>query len=189
MKFTCSQQTMSKALNTVSKAVSNRTTLPVLKGILIEAKADGSLIMSASDLEISIRKKTNALVEEEGSVVVGAKLFGDIIRKLPGKELEVEVAEGKVIIRCMNSEFSIVGMPADEFPEIKNEEEGSGCIEFDSELLKSMIRKTSFAASIDESKGVITGILTELKSDEISMVAIDGYRMAISRVPMVNTEE
>ena len=59
MKFTCSQQTMSKALNTVSKAVSNRTTLPVLKGILIEAKADGSLIMSASDLEISIRKKTN----------------------------------------------------------------------------------------------------------------------------------
>ncbi len=189
MKFKCSQQDLSRALNIVSKAVTSRTTIPILKGILIEADETGNLKMVASDLDITIEEVIKVETLEKGSVVVQAKLFGDIIRKLPGKELEVEVAEGKVIIRCMNSEFSIVGMPADEFPEIKNEEEGSGCIEFDSELLKSMIRKTSFAASIDESKGVITGILTELKSDEISMVAIDGYRMAISREPMVNTEE
>ena len=81
MKFTCNQQTLTKALNTVSKAVSNRTTLPILKGILLEAKTDGKLIMTASDLEISIQKETEAYVEEEGSIVVISKLFGDIIRK------------------------------------------------------------------------------------------------------------
>ena len=189
MKFRCNQHDLSRALNIVSKAVTSRTTIPILKGILLEADEKGNLKMVASDLDITIEEVIKVEDVEKGSVVVQAKLFSDIIRKLPGKELEVEVAEGKVVIRCMNSEFSIVGMPADEFPEMKNEEEGSGCIEFDSELLKSMIRKTSFAASIDESKGVITGILTELKSDEISMVAIDGYRMAISREPMVNTDE
>ena len=163
MKFKCSQQALSRALNIVSKAANSRTTIPILKGILIEADETGNLKMVASDLDITIEEVIKVETLEKGSVVVQAKLFSDIIRKLPGKELEVEVAEGKVIIRCMNSEFSIVGMPADEFPEIKNEEEGSGCIEFDSELLKSMIRKTSFAASIDESKGVITGILIDGK--------------------------
>ena len=89
MKFTCSQQTMTKALNTVSKAVSNRTTLPVLKGILLEAKNDGKLVMSASDLEISIRKEIDAEIIEAGSTVVGSKLFSDIVRKLPNEEISV----------------------------------------------------------------------------------------------------
>ena len=93
MKFTCSQQTMTKALNTVSKAVSNRTTLPVLKGILLEAKNDGKLVMSASDLEISIRKEIDAEIIEAGRTVVGSKLFSDIVRKLPNEEISVETID------------------------------------------------------------------------------------------------
>ena len=89
MKFKCSQQTLAKALNTVSKAVSTRTTLPILKGILIEAKADGTLVLTASDLEISIQKKIDAEVYQEGSVVVISKLFGDIIRKLPNEDISI----------------------------------------------------------------------------------------------------
>ena len=83
MKFTCNQQTLAKALNTVSKAVSNRTTLPILKGILIQADQEGTLTLTASDLEISIQKTVSASVQEAGSSVVISKLFGDIIRKLP----------------------------------------------------------------------------------------------------------
>ena len=79
MKFTCNQQILAKALNTVSKAVSNRTTIPILKGIMIKATEEGSLILTASDLEISIKKEIAADVQEPGAIVVMAKLFGDII--------------------------------------------------------------------------------------------------------------
>lgn len=190
MKFTCSQQTMSKALNTVSKAVSNRTTLPVLKGILIEAKADGSLIMSASDLEISIRKKTNAFVEEEGSVVVGSKLFGDIIRKLPNEDISVSTSEnGSVIISTSSSEFTVVTFPVDEFPKLGEREEGNRELAFDKDIFKDMVRKTSFAASIDESKGVLVGILTEINQNSVSMVALDGFRLSLAREKMTSAED
>ena len=91
MKFRCNQQDLSRALNIVSKAVTSRTTIPILKGILIEADETGNLKMVASDLDITIEEVIKVETLEKGSVVVQAKLFGDIIRKLPGKELEVEV--------------------------------------------------------------------------------------------------
>lgn len=89
MKFTCSQLTLTRALNTVSKAVSNKTTIPVLRGILIQAK-DNKLTLTASDLDISIIREMPAEIEEEGSAVVPSKLFGDIVRKLPNEEIVIE---------------------------------------------------------------------------------------------------
>lgn len=190
MKFKCSQQTLTKALNIVSKAVTSRTTIPILKGILLEVSPEGILKMSASDLDITIEETIDVEQAEPGSVVVQSKLFGDIIRKLPNAEVTVTLEENNVMISCMNAEFSIIGLSADEFPSIRNiEERDHNHILFDKNILKEMIRKTSFAASIDESKGVITGILIELLADGINMVAIDGYRMAITRQAMVNTEE
>ena len=126
MKFTCNQQTLAKALNTVSKAVSNRTTIPILKGIMIKATEEGKLILTASDLEISIKKEIDANVEEPGSFVVMAKLFSDIIRKLPNEDILVSDEEaGSVVIKTSFSEFKVVSFPTDEFPEIGNKEEGS----------------------------------------------------------------
>ena len=180
MKFRCSQQALTKALNTVSKAVSNRTTLPVLKGILLNASADGSLMITASDLEISIKKEIEASVEEEGSAVVMSKLFCDIIRKLPNEEIIIEkVNSNSVNIKTNSSEFEVICMPVEEFPTIGDIEEGSEKLVFDKEIFKEMVRKTSFAASIDESKGVLTGIYTEINEDDINMVALDGFRLAL----------
>ncbi len=190
MKFTCSQQTMTKALNTVSKAVSNRTTLPVLKGILLEAKGNGKLVMSASDLEISIRKEIDAEIIEEGSAVVGSKLFSDIIRKLPNEEISVETMDdGTVSIKTNSSEFTVVSFPVDEFPKIGETEEADTRLIFDKDIFKDMVRKTSFAASIDESKGILVGILTEIGKDSVSMVALDGFRLALARENMISAEE
>ena len=87
MKFTCNQQTLAKALNTVSKAVSSRTTIPILKGIMIKASEEGKLILTASDLEISIKKEIEANVEEQGSFVVMAKLFYDFLCKDNNEEI------------------------------------------------------------------------------------------------------
>ena len=153
MKFTCEQQTLTKALNIVSKAVSSRTTMPILKGIKLDAGNDGTLIMSASDLDISIQNKVEVTVQEEGSVIVMAKLFGDIIRKLPSSEITIESDDKyNVIIRCLTSEFKIVGMSPDEFPIINTIEEKVEVIPFDKQEFRGMIEKTAFAASIDESK-------------------------------------
>ena len=89
MKFTCQQQNLIKVLNIVSKAVSVRTTIPVLKGIMLKAE-DGKITMSASDLDLSIQDKADAEVMEEGSIIVMARLFSDIVRKLPGDEVQIE---------------------------------------------------------------------------------------------------
>lgn len=190
MKFTCKQQTLSKALNTVSKAVSTRTTLPVLKGILIEADTDGTITLSASDLDISIRKKIDAVVDIPGSAVVASKLFGDIIRKLPNEMILIEAdSENSVLIKTNSSEFNVIGLSVDEFPKIKDNNEILNKLTFNSEIFKEMVRKTSFAASVEESKGVLTGILTEISSDNIRMVALDGFRLALSNEPAENSTE
>lgn len=186
MKFICQQQNLVKVLNIVSKAVSVRTTIPVLKGIMIKAES-GKLTMSASDLDLSIQDSTDAEISEPGSVIVMARLFSDIVRKLPGEEVQIETDnDNNVYIKSMNSEFKIIGMPADEFPVINNQNDESEFIEFDKSTFKEMIDKTSFAASIDEARGVITGVLLELSQEEIQMVAIDGFRMAVNRRTMYN---
>lgn len=189
MKFTCNQQILSKALNTVSKAVTSRTTIPILKGILLKVTNDNILILSASDLDLSIEKKINVTVEEEGSIVVSAKLFSDIIRKLPNEEIEIEKQENNnIMIKCLASEFEIIGQPADEFPNIGEiNEENKVSIEKD--IFKEIIKKTSFAASIDESKGVIVGVLIEIEKNSLVMVALDGFRMAVTREKIRNEEK
>ncbi len=190
MKFTCSQQTLSKALNTVSKAVSTRTTLPILKGILLQAKSDGTIVLTASDLEISIQKELNASVEAEGSVVVISKLFGDIIRKLPNEDISIEEKEdGNILIKTNSSEFTVVSLPVEEFPKIGDKEEYTEDISFDREIFKDMVRKTSFAASIDESKGILVGILTEINKEKVNMVALDGFRLSLASEEMTSSSE
>lgn len=188
MKFSCSQSTLIKALNVVSKAVTSRTTIPILKGILINVDEEGIITMSASDLDISIENKFEVVDYEPGEIVVQAKLFSDIIRKLPSDIIYIEENDGNLIIRCSSSEFNIIGSPSDEFPKINLQEDGEK-ITFDKEVLKEMIRKTTFAASIDESRGVITGVLLEMKEDSLNMVALDGFRMAVAREHINNGRE
>lgn len=180
MKLNCNQQVLAKALTTVSKAVSNRTTLPVLKGIMIEATADGKMILTASDLEISITKVIEADVEEPGSVVVVSRLFGDIIRKLPNETINFnEEDDNSITIKTNSSEFKVICLPVDEFPKVGEKEDASELIYFDREIFREMVRKTSFAASIEESKGILTGILTEITEEDINMVSLDGFRLAL----------
>lgn len=186
MRFSCNQQTLTKALNIVSKAVTIRTTIPILKGILLRVDNNGILTMSASDLDISIEKKIKVDNSEPGEIVVLSKLFGDIIRKLPDGDIYIEENNGKVQIKCSNSEFNIIGLSAEEFPNINPNEKDSEELVFNKEILKDMIKKTSFSASIDENKGAMTGVLVEMEENTLNMVAIDGFRMAIARESMKN---
>ena len=178
MKFTCTQTALVKAINTVSKAVSARTTIPILKGILLKVN-DNRLTMSASDLDMSIETSIDVQGYEEGSIVVPAKLFGDIIRKLPNSIITAEESSGSLNINCLGSDFNVVTMPADEFPSI-GEIVSKDFVDINKEDFSNLVKKTIFAASIDEKKGILTGTLMNFEGEEIEMVALDGFRMAVT---------
>lgn len=179
MKFACTQLSLNKALLTVDKAVSNRTTNPVLKGILLNVK-ENRLFLTASDLDLSIETSIEVQADNEGAVVVNAKLFEDIIRKLPSSIIKIEENAGKLIITCLGSEFNIVTLPADEFPGI-GMANNIDKINIDKDVVKNLIKKTSFAASIDEKKGTLTGCLMSLSDNEIEFAALDGFRLAVAK--------
>lgn len=181
MNFICNQSKLTKALNIVSKAVSTRTTIPILRGILLEVSGD-MLTLSASDLDISIIKTVKIQGNQDGRIVVNAKLFSDVIRKLPNSDIEFKLEDGKLLISCLNSKFDLIVSSADDFPNVNKISQENSMV-FDKNIFKDIIKRTTFAASIDESKGIITGTLIELSDNSLKMVAIDGFRMA------VNTEE
>ncbi len=186
MKIICSQKELSTAVNIVQKAVSTKTTLPILKGILLEAK-DDKLKLVGNDLDIGIENCIKTKTIKEGAVVISSRLFGDIVRKLPSSDVEIEVDDhNNVFIRCENSDFKLMGQPAIEFPELPYVEEENSYI-IGQDLFKNMIRQTIFATSQDETRPILTGSLIEIEKKNISMVAIDGYRLAI-RKAYLNTD-
>ena len=187
MKFTCSQGALARALNTVSKAVSIRTTIPILKGILLTVKGN-ELTVTASDLDLSIETKMEVQAGEDGSTVVSSKLFSEIIRKLPNAILQIEEAEGKMEISCLGSHFTIVSLPADEFPAIGMVNQLSK-ISVKKDILKDLIKKTTFAASIDEKKGILVGCLLKFTQDKLEMAALDGFRLAVANSKLASEEE
>lgn len=180
MKIICSQKKLNAAVNIVQKAVSTKTTLPILKGILLEAK-DNKLKLVGNDLDIGIENHIEANIVREGSIVISSRLFGDIIRKLPDSDIEIDVdGQNNISIKCQNSDFKLVGQPSIEFPDLPYVEEENTYL-IGQDLFRNMVRQTIFATSQDETRPVLTGALIEIGENNISMVAIDGYRLALRK--------
>jgi DNA polymerase-3 subunit beta len=190
MKFTCEKENLNYALNIVSKGVSSRTTLPILKGIMICCTSgENNITLYSSDLDISIKTSAPAFVEESGEIVVSAKLFSDIVREMPSGEIVFELREGNnAFLSGKNSEFDIQGIPSDEFPRTDGIVEGNA-FSIGKSMFKDMIKRTAFAASLEEARGIITGVLCEIGAEEISLVALDGFRMAITKGKINNDKE
>jgi DNA polymerase-3 subunit beta len=182
MKFLCEKDDLNYSLNIALKGVSARTTLPILKGIKISCVAgENKVSFFSSDLDISIETSAPAFVEAGGEIVVSAKLFSDIVREMPSGQITFELRDGdKTFLSCGNSEFDIQGISPEQFPVMDREVEGRS-FNIGKSLLKEMIRMTAFSASLEEARGIITGVLFEMDADGFSMVALDGFRMAIAR--------
>ncbi|MCT4618133.1 MAG: DNA polymerase III subunit beta [Marinisporobacter sp.] len=186
MKIICNQRKLSSSINTVQKAVSSKTPMPILKGILLETCGE-QLKLVGTDLEIGIENYIEAEIISSGAVVLSAKILGDIIRKLPDADIEIEVDENNnTIIRCENSEFTLIGQAAVEYPELPVVEE-EDVYKLPQDLLKNMIKQTVFATSLDETRPILSGVLMELHQDAINMVALDGYRLALRKANAKNT--
>lgn len=179
MKVICSKDKLLEGINIVQKAVSTKTTLPILEGILLECKDNFKL--TGNDLEIGIECVVEADIRETGSIVINSRIFGDIVRRLPDSEVLIEVRDNNVVkIECENSLFEIKGLAAEGYPSLPVIKKENG-FRISQKIVRDMIRQTIFAVSLDENRPILTGTLIECKNAELTFVSIDGYRLALRR--------
>jgi DNA polymerase III subunit beta len=178
MKLTISKEQLINGLQAVQNVVSTRTTLPILSNVLLRAN-ENHLELTATDLDVTIACTVEATVHKPGAVTLPVKRFSGIVRELASPAIELEVDEKNVcVISAGPSYFKINGLPAEEFPPLPAFAEKKK-ISLPQDKLKSMLRKTSFASSTDETRFVLNGIFISLKEHKITMVATDGRRLAL----------
>ena len=184
MKFRCDGLELSEAISVVSKAISSKTTSQILEGIKMVCE-DDKLVLSATDLEMSIEKTIRAEVETNGETVVPGRLFGEYIKKLTNQQLECELNErNQLKITYTDSEGCLQCMEINEFPQIKELEKDS-YFEISKEDFKTLIGNVFYAVAQDDSRPILKGILIETEGTNIKAVAVDGCRLSISNKKLV----
>ena len=178
MKIYCSRTELNKALSNVSHSVPVRSTSSILEGILIEV-VNGFMKLTATDTNITIESSISVQSTDEFSFVVPAKLFTAIVSKLPEEDMMIDYdpVSVKINIRCGGSSSEIICFRADEFPKLYIDE-GVNNIFLSKEDVRKLIRKSAFSASSDDFKGILTGVLLEIKEGKMKMVGVDPYRIA-----------
>lgn len=189
MKFSCDKELLNELIAMSSRAVSTKATNPLLEGILIEATQTG-LTFTGYNLSMAIRTTiTDADVIKDGKIVLNARLFGDIVRKLPSDIVYLECDNDlRTTIKCGRAVFNLIANAADEYPalpEVEKERE----IQIPSAILKSMIAQTIFAVSENEAKPIHTGCLFETEEKRLNVIAVDGYRLSVRREDLPSEPE
>ena len=187
MKFSCETALLSNAVNNVQRAVTSKSSLATLEGILIRTNGN-EIILSGYDLEIAMKTKIPADIDTEGCTVINAKMIGEILRKLPSDRVNIEVNDNnKALITAGTSEFNIIALDANEYPELPSLEDESE-VEVSADILHSMISQTLFAVSTSDERPIYKGILFEIEEGIIKLVSADGCRLAI-RKENINSSE
>jgi DNA polymerase-3 subunit beta len=185
VKVSCLQENLSKGLGIVGRAVSSRSSLPVLANVML-ATDGGRLKLSATNLEIGINCWVGAKAAEEGAVTVPARLLTDFINSLPPEQIDLDlsVRTQTLHLRCARFEANIKGIDAQEFPIVPTADEGAQFIQIDPSALRQMIGQVVFAAATDESRPILTGVLTVFDKNRLTMAAADGYRLSVQSVAL-----
>lgn len=177
MKFKILKSELDKHISIAQKAISNKSSIQLLEGILFTVK-DGQLILSSTDLELSIETRTDCDVIEEGSIVINSTMIGNLVRKMPQDMITITVDGLNINIKSQNSVFDITGQEANEYPQNPDIHE-EALLTMENQDLKDAIKETIFATSNDETRLAFTGVLFEIKEDYVRFVGLDGYRMAM----------
>jgi len=180
MKIKCEKLLLLAAILTASRAAVAKSPIPLLEGLLLETE-DENVKITGYDLKTGIVTNVPAEIEESGGIVLNARLFGEIIRKMPGQDVTISVDSGYVAkISSEVSDFEILGSPTSDYPELPTVDE-QDTVEITESILKKMISQTNFAVSDNESRPIHTGALFETEKGELTIVAVDGYRLALRR--------
>ena len=179
MKFSCEKTLLQSAIAVTSRAIAQKSSIPALEGLLLHA--DHQLTVSGYNMQTGIRTRLSADVTEQGELVLNARLFGDIIRKMPDDVITFSADDRQLVhLSCGDADFDILGLSAADYPELPEVDSEKG-IDLPQSELKAMIGGTSFAVSENQARPIHTGCLFEVADDSITVVAVDGYRLALRR--------
>ena len=183
MKLICSKNELLKSVNISLKAVPSKTTMPILECILIDASAS-EIKFTTNDMELGIETKVKGIIEEKGIIALDAKIFSDIIRKLPDNDVVIQTdANLNTTITCEKAKFTIPGKEGDDFAYLPVIEKNEG-IELSQFTLKEVIRQTIFSIAANENNKLMTGELFEIKNNILKVVSLDGHRIAIRKIEL-----
>lgn len=182
MKITCERSFLANALGVAGRAVSSRNTLPILSNVLLETEND-HLRLTATDLDTAIRCVIPAQVAQNGATAVPAHLLADVVSKLPEAPVTLEAQDGKVSVRCGKSDYTILSLPAEDYPVVPEVENGTE-LTLPQGTLKEMLHKTTFAASKEETRSLLMGVLFEARGGTLTLVATDTHRLAWKQSPI-----
>lgn len=183
MKLICSKSDLLKSVNIASKAVSSKTTLPILECFLIEA-FKGVIKMTANDMELGIETIVQGKILEEGVIAIEAKIFSEIIRRLPDADIMIDTnADNQVMITCEKAKFNLIGRPGDEFSVLPHIEKDR-YISMSEFALKEIVKQTIFSISDSDTNIILTGELFEVKGNQFKVVSLDGHRISIRRIEL-----
>jgi DNA polymerase III subunit beta len=181
VKFRCEREILADALTTAGRAATNRSgTLPVLSGVRLDV-ADGRLTVTGTDLELTIRLSVPVHVDREGSAVVPARLVGDIVKALPAGAVDVTVTDDEMSISAGRSQFSVRPLSLSDYP--AQVETDAGPVTLSSQQVGDALRQVVRAASTDDARAVLTGVLMASEDEGLKMVATDSYRLAVRDLP------
>lgn len=182
MKFTCERDDLLNAVQFASRAISNRATLPVLSGLRIDARDDGTVTTAATDLELTMQTAFAAKVDEPGRLVVPGRLLGEVARSLAAGRVTVVGGQGELELGFGRGQFRVKTMAAEDYPSLPTEdsEEAPGVdIKVEGQDLATALAQVITACSTDESRQVLTGVLWEIDEAGVTLVATDSYRLAV----------
>lgn len=183
MKLICSKSELQKSVNISLKAVSSKTTMPILECILINASAS-EITFTSNDMELGIETKVQGIIEEKGIVALDAKLFSEIIRKLPDNEVVIQTDDKlNTTITCEKAKFTIPGRDGEDFAYLPMIEKNDGIV-LSQYTLKEVIRQTIFSIATNENNKLMTGELFEIKNNILKVVSLDGHRIAIRKIEL-----
>ena len=182
LKFSCEKALLQAAVSTAGRAVAAKSSIPALEGLLLEGSRE--LTLSGYNTQTGIRTSFEAQIREEGRIVLNARLFGDIIRRMPD-DIIVFSADEKYMVHlsCGDASFDILGLSADDYPELP-EVDDEYSVTLQQKTLKAMIGQTAFAVSTNESRPVHTGSLFEIDDTGLTVVSVDGFRLALRHEPL-----
>ena len=182
LKFSCEKALLQAAVSTAGRAVAAKSSIPALEGLLLEGSRE--LTLSGYNTQTGIRTSFEAQIREEGRIVLNARLFGDIIRRMPD-DIIVFSADEKYMVHlsCGDASFDILGLSADDYPELP-EVDDEYSVTLPQKTLKAMIGQTAFAVSTNESRPVHTGSLFEIDDTGLTVVSVDGFRLALRHEPL-----
>ena len=186
MKFSCEKVLLQSAIAVTSRAVAQKSSIPALEGLLLHV--DSRLTVSGYNMQTGIRTKVSADVVSGGDIVLNARLFGDIIRRMPDDVVTVSVDDRQTVhLSCGDANFDILGLSAADYPDLP-EVEDEYVMSIQQKTLRAMIEEVAFAVSTNESRPVHTGALFEISDAGLTMVAVDGFRLAVRREKLENME-